>query len=82
MIEREAMEELLAHATEISVEPIDDRKDRPDHHPSLRAIAEALDVTVIKARKYLITAGYFSSQTSREVKRLSDEGLAPHPDMR
>ena len=75
--EKEAMEGLLARAVKICTEPIDDRENRPDHLPSLRAIAEELEVTTIKARKLLITAGYFSSITSREVKRLSDNGLSP-----
>ena len=75
--EKEAMEGLLARAVKICTEPIDDRENRPDHLPSLRAIAEELEVTTIKARKLLITADYFSSIMSREVKRLSDGGLSP-----
>ena len=75
--EKEAMERLLARAVKICTEPIDDRKYRSEHLPSLRAIADELEVTTIKARKLLITAGCFSSITSREVKRLFDGRFSP-----
>lgn len=43
-------------------------------HSSLRSIAEAFSMTPLKVRKLLITAGAFSSPTSRAVARLYAEG--------
>ena len=41
---------------------------------SLRTMAAELDITPLKLRKLLITAGAFSSETSTEVCRLREKG--------
>lgn len=48
--------------------------DRSADFPSLRSVAEDLGTTVIRARKLLITAGYFTSPTATAVQRMNDAG--------
>ena len=40
------------------------------------SVAEALQITPIKVRKMLITAGYYSTAMSRKVQALQDEGYS------
>ena len=42
--------------------------------PSLRTVATALNTTILRVRKLLITAEYFSTETSRTVQTLVAEG--------
>ena len=55
-------------------EPYDDRSERSEAAPSIRDIAKALDITPIKVRKMLITAGYYSTKLSRKVQELYEQG--------
>lgn len=54
----------------------DDRNERmPDNESvSLRKVAENCGITMLKARKILITEGMYSTVVSREVQKLLDEG--------
>ena len=67
-----SMEELIARAVEAAKAPFNSNR-APDI-PSLRSVAEQLGTTVIRTRKLLITAGYFSSPTAQSVQRLKAEG--------
>ena len=66
------MEELIARAVEAAKAPF--TPDRKAELPSLRSVAEELGTTVIRTRKLLITAGYFTSPTAQSVQRLKAEG--------
>ena len=66
------MERLLNKAVEISKAPFNDTRDPA--LPSLRAVATELGTTVIRTRKLLITAGYFTSPTASSIQRLVAEG--------
>ena len=44
---------------------------RTEEHPSLQMIANELDLTPIKVRKLLITAGVYKSDTANRVKEFS-----------
>ena len=68
-------QDLLNKAVELLDEPYDDRDLRDPAAPSLRSVAEELHTTLIKARKLLITAEYYSTATSRRVQQLSAKGL-------
>ena len=68
------MEALLARAVEAYGEPYDDRDERDPSLPSLRTVAEALNTTILRVRKLLITAEYYSTYTSRSVQELSGSG--------
>ncbi len=63
-----SMEELIARAVEAAKAPF--TPDRKAELPSLRSVAEELGTTVIRTRKLLITADYFTSQTATTVQRM------------
>ena len=67
-----SMEELITRAVEAAKAPF--TPDSKAELPSLRSVAEELGTTVIRTRKLLITAGYFSSPTATTVQRMKSEG--------
>ena len=67
-----SMEELIARAVEAAKAPF--TPDRKPELPSLRSVAEQLGTTVIRIRKLLITADYFTSPTAKTVQRMKSEG--------
>lgn len=71
-----ATQELLNKAVALLGEPYDDRDLRDPAAPSLRSVATELHTTLIRTRKLLITAGYFSTVTSRKVQQFSSKGLS------
>lgn len=70
----ESMKQLIARAAELFEESYDDREQREDWLPSVRAVAEEMNTTVLRARKLLITAGYYSTDISRRVQELYSQG--------
>lgn len=66
------MDELMKKAVVLAQTPF--TPDRPADLPSLRTIATELGTTVIRARKLLITAGYFESPTATAVQNMVAEG--------
>lgn len=70
---KRTMEELMAAVCEYYGTAVDDRKEILDH-VSLREVSEYFDITIMKARKILITAGLYSTETSRNVQRLVQQG--------
>ena len=69
------MEQLLEKAIELFQVPYDDRNERDADLPSLRTVAEELNTTILRTRKLLITAEYYSTETSRLVQTLTNEGV-------
>lgn len=69
-----SMEQLLKRAVTLFQEPYDDRDERDVDLPSLRTVAEELNTTILRTRKLLITAEYFSTATSRMVQEKATEG--------
>lgn len=67
-----AMEELVQKAVDLAQAPF--TPDRDASLPSLRSVAAELGTTVIRARKLLITADYFSSPTATAVQTMVAEG--------
>ena len=67
-----SMEALLQRAVELVEAPF--TPNRSSELPSLRSVAEKLGTTVIRTRKLLITAGYFTSPTAIAVQKLKAEG--------
>ena len=70
-----SMEQLLEKAIEFFQVPYDDRNERDADLPSLRTVAEELNTTILRTRKLLITAEYYSTETSRLVQTLTNEGV-------
>ena len=71
----EAMKPLIARAVDLFEEPYDDRDGRDEDLPSVRFVAEEMNTTVLRARKLLITAGYYSTEMSRKVRELHEQGV-------
>ena len=71
---RASMNQLLNKAIELFREPYDDRDERDASLPSLRTVATALNTTILRVRKLLLTAEHFSTETSRTVQTLVAEG--------
>lgn len=71
-----SMEQLLTKAVSLFQEPYDDRDERDTSLPSLRSVADELNTTILRTRKLLITAEYYSTDMSRTVQELTDEGLS------
>lgn len=67
-----SMEQLIARAVEVAQAPF--TPDRKPELPSLRSVAEQLGTTVIRTRKLLITANYFTSPSATTVQKLKSEG--------
>ena len=55
-------------------EPYDDRLPVDKDHVTLRDVAETFDITILKARKMLITARVYSTRLSRKVQELTTAG--------
>ena len=70
-----SMEQLLNRAVTLFQEPYDDRDERESSLPSLRAVADQLNTTILRTRKLLITAEYYSTETSRLVQSLTNSGM-------
>ena len=64
------MQELLTAVCEYYGDPVDDRKEEDTDHVSLHDVAEEFNITVMKARKLLITGGLYSTVFSRRVQEL------------
>jgi len=69
------MQELLTAVCEFYGDPVDDREPENPDHLSLHDVAAEFDITVMKARKLLITGGLYSTSLSRRVQELHDQGL-------
>lgn len=67
-----AMEELIKKAVDLAQAPF--TPERNTSLPSLRSVATELGTTVIRARKLLITADYFTSPTASAVQKMMAEG--------
>ena len=70
----EELNALVTTAAELFAEPYDDRVERSADAPSIRDVASAMDTTILTARKILITAGYYSTELSRKVQALHEQG--------
>ena len=54
---------------------VGDRVERPPNAPSIKTVAEQMDTSRVRLKKLLITAGYYSTELSRKVQSLSDQGI-------
>jgi hypothetical protein len=71
------MEEFTASIIDCFGRRYDDRiAEEVGMYPSLNAVAAEFNITVIKTRKILITAGYYSTVASRKIAELSSQGLS------
>lgn len=80
---QQSMEVLLANTVASYGIPYDDRDgERDSELPSLHTVADQLGTTVLRVRKLLITAEYFSTAVSRQVQQMIAEGNSVEAVMR
>ena len=70
------IQELLQTAVSLFGEPYDDRDERSPDAPSLSSVARAMNTTPMRVRRLLITAEYYSTESSRKVQALQEEGYS------
>ena len=69
-----SMHQLIERAVSLFEEPYDDRDGREDELPSIRSVAEEMNTTILRVRKLLITADFYSTEMSRRVQELTEYG--------
>lgn len=70
------VEVMVKEACDLLIEPFDDRIERDPDLPSMNSVAEEMGVTIIKLKRLLITGGFYSSATSREVQEKVARGMS------
>lgn len=70
------VDELLTKVVRAFGMPYDDREERPKDAPTIASVAKTLQMTPLKARKLLITDGWYSTAMSRKVQVLHDKGYS------
>lgn len=70
----EVISNLLEKVVDLFGEPFDDRVERTYEAPTIREVAMALHTSPLRIRKLLITAEYYSTEMSRRVRALHEEG--------
>ncbi len=68
------MQELISAVCEYYGSPVDDRDHEDPDHVSLHDVADRFQITVMKARKILITANLYTTAATRRVQELVKEG--------
>ena len=68
------IEALQQKVIDLFGEPYDDRIERSEDAPSIRDVARAMDTTLLRVRKMLVTAGVYSTELSRKVQSLYEDG--------
>lgn len=75
--DREAeIQSFIDRAVELAVEPFDDFEERDPDLPTMTEIANAMETTLLRVRKLLITADYFTSTTARQIQNMNDRGMS------
>lgn len=69
-----SMRKMIQKVVEYFGDAYDDRNEYDEDHVSLRSVAEEFDISLLKARKMLITAHRFSTASSRLVQRYEAKG--------
>lgn len=70
----EVISNLLEKVVDLFGEPFDDRVERTYEAPTIHEVAMALHTSPLRIRKLLITAEYYSTEMSRRVRALHEEG--------
>lgn len=75
--DREAeIADMIATAAALFDVPYDDRIPRPEDAPTIKSVAEAMETTALRVRKFLISANMYSTAISRRVQELDSEGVS------
>lgn len=76
------MQKQIAEIAEYYGEPYDDRLPVDKNQVKLRDVAGYFDITILKTRKMLITAGVYSTRISRQVQELVTAGKSQQEIMK
>lgn len=76
-----SMEQLLNKAVDLFQEPYDDRDERESSLPSLQAVADQMNTTILRVRKLLITKENGTIKRDYEYKRLGTVSLLAAIDL-
>lgn len=68
------IDDLIQQAVTLFEVPYDDRDERSPDAPTIKSVAAAMNTSRVRLKKLLITAGYYSSETSRKVQMLLSQG--------
>ena len=71
----EQIQQLIDRAATLFKIPYDDRIQRDENAPSLKYVADEMGTTLLRARKFLIAAGMFSTELSRSVQEMDAAGM-------
>ncbi len=63
-------DDMVKRACELMKEPYDDRFERDANLPAMNEVACEMNITIIKLKRLLISDGFYSSATSRDVQKL------------
>ena len=72
----DSMRQLVEQAMNLFEEPYDDRDGREDELPSVRSVADEMGTTILRVRKLLITADFYSTEISRRIQELAEQGYS------
>lgn len=73
--DREAeIADLISTAAALFDVPYDDRIPRPEDAPTIKFVAEEMETTTLRVRKFLISANMYSTAISRRVQELDRDG--------
>lgn len=73
---QDIMNEFISAVAECFGRSYDDRERSKGDYPSLNMVAAEFDITALKARKILITAGCYSTVISRKIADLYSRGMS------
>lgn len=63
-------DDMVKRACELMKEPYDDRFERDANLPAMNEVAREMNITIIKLKRLLISGGFYSSATSRDVQKM------------
>ena len=66
----EEQKKMVNMACELMKEPYDDRFERDANLPAMNEVAREMNITIIKLKRLLISGGFYSSATSRDVQKM------------
>ena len=75
-IRDQKIRELLDRAVELFEIPYDDRDERPPDAPTISYVANEMKTTRLRVRKLLITAEFYSNETSRMIAKMQEDGAS------
>ena len=75
--DREAeIADLIATAAALFDEAYDDRVGRSEDAPTIKSVAEEMETTPLRIRKFLISCNMYSTENSRQIQAMDKRGMS------